>query len=597
MIADEAPRSREIPPSSVAVVDALPAPAMLAQLVQTGMQHHLAGRVIEAEATYRQVLRHDPRHARALHLLGITAHQVGKYGIAAAFISKALASSPDDPALLRNLGNALHEQGKLQEAVTQYERALVIRPAFAAANNDLANTLLAQGFPRKAVARYRQALRIKPDAAATHSNLLFAMQYSGTYSKATLLREAKRWAARHANPLGVNTPAFTNSPIADRRLRIGFVSADLRRHSVAYLLAPALAALDRREFEVTCYSNDWRADTQTAHLQSLSDRWRTIVGLSDDAVVALIRDDGIDILIDLSGHTSGHRLLVFARRPAPVSMTWIGYSGTTGMRAIDSVIVDPIICPDNDTGTFTERATRLPQTYICYQPLEHAPPVATDHLGNDALMFGCFNNLAKVTPDVVETWAAILRRVPNATIFLKTASLDDEATNERYRQLFRSHGVHDAQLRFQGKTKQTAVLDLYNDVHIALDPFPYNGTVTSLEALWMGVPFVTMRGDRFVGRVGETLLSAVGLSDLVADSRAAYIEKAVALAHDRARLLDLRRDLRQRMTVGPLGDHQQFARHLGAAWRQAWSRWCDAQSTESSVKRQTNKQPVGRAMS
>jgi predicted O-linked N-acetylglucosamine transferase (SPINDLY family) len=552
-------------------------------LMAAGLVHHRAGRIVEAEAAYRQVLRHDPAHARALHLLGLTAHQAGNYAIAAAFVSKALALEPDNPALLRNLGNALHEQGRLQEAVAQYERAISIKPDFAAAHNDLANTLLAQGQPRKAVARYRKSLRVKPDAAATHSNLLFAMHYSEAYSRLALKREARRWAARHADYRPPAAPGYEQTADPDRRLRVGFVSADFRMHSVAYLLAPVLAALDRDQFDVTCYTNDWRHDAMTTRLQGLADRWRNIVGLPDDDVDAMIRSDCIDILVDLSGHTAGNRLTVFARHPAPVTLSWLGYSDTTGMAAMDYIVVDPIVCPVDDIGAVVERPIHLPASYVCYEPLAIAPGVSTEHLTARAPTFGCFNNLAKVTPEVVAVWSAILRRLPDATLLLKTASLDDPVTRTRYRRLFRSHGVGESQVRMLGKTRQSAVLGQYNEIHVALDPFPYNGTVTSLESLWMGVPFVTLRGDRFVGRVGESLLTAVGLPDLVADTRDAYVEQAVSLAQDRDRLVALRNDLRRRITTGPLGDHQQFARHLEGAWRRIWTTWCDGRNALTSV--------------
>jgi hypothetical protein len=330
--------------------------------------------------------------------------------------------------------------------------------------------------------------------------------------------------------------------------------------------------------EVFCYSTGGREDEVTVRLRAAAHGWRSLAVLDDDAAAAQIRADRIDILVDLAGHTAGNRLLVFARKPAPIQVTWLGNADSSGLAAMDYLLADPFVVPSGDEHLYTERVARLPDAYLVYEPLPGAPEVTrrpARAVGEVTL--GCFNNLAKVTSMVVETWARILRELPQASLLLKTPALDDPQTRERYLRLFGQHGVSAEQLRLVGRTEQSQLLAQYGEVDLALDPFPYNGCITSLEGLWMGAPLLTLAGDRFVGRVGGSFLTTLGLPELIASTLDDYVAKAVALANTPERLAELRDGLRQRMASSPLGKRARFAEGLEAWYRLMWERWCDGQ--------------------
>jgi protein O-GlcNAc transferase len=302
-----------------------------------------------------------------------------------------------------------------------------------------------------------------------------------------------------------------------------------------------------------------------------------VIHLDDDATADLVRADGIDILIDMMGHTAGHRLLVFARKPAPVQATWLGYYNTTGIPAMDYIVADRWVCPDEDDARYVEQIARLPDSYLCYTPLVDMPePGEPPLLRRGYPTFGCFNNLAKVSSEVVKLWAILLQRVPQARLLLKAPSLDDAQVRARLTDELATHGVGPERLDFLGSTSQPEHLAAYADVDIALDPFPHNGGTTTAEALWMGVPVVTFGGDRFVSRVGVSILNAAGLGDLVAASPSAYVDLAASLATDAARLVEVRAGLRTRLAQSALCDSARFTRSLEHAYREMWRRWCSS---------------------
>lgn len=538
-------------------------------------QFRRLGRLSEAEAICRQLLRETPGDPQAIYLLGVIALDAGQPGIALAFLRKARAARPDDPAIHEQVGAALFSRMAYQDSITSYEEALRLDPRRVRAWNGIASALLAQGLVEEAVAAYRRAVNFDPTKSVIYSNLLFSQQYSPTSTPAELLAEALRWGGQFDTPAGQAPRWCSRDRDLKRKLRIGYVSGDFWQHSVAYLLAPVLSAHDRDMFAVYCYTNAQRSDTMTDRLRSYSDGWRSILGLSDDEAAHIIQQDDIDLLVDLSGHTAGNRLSLFAKRPAPVQVTWLGYSGTTGLSAIDYLVGDRWVTPGGSETDFSESILKMPDAYLCYEPLETAPDVTPPPaLTHRYVTFGCFNNLSKVTPDVVETWAEILKRLPSSRFLLKSHALDDEAVRQRYTALFVDHGVAPDALRLVGRTSQAELLRLYGEVDIALDPFPYNGTVTTLEALWMGVPLVSLVGDRFVARVGQSILNTIRLADLVVNSRQQYVERSLQLAQDPQRLSQLRAGLRSRMLTSPLLDATRFTRNLEAAYRGVWVRWC-----------------------
>ena len=372
--------------------------------------------------------------------------------------------------------------------------------------------------------------------------------------------------------------AYANVREAARRLKIGYVSPDFRGHSVAYFVEPLLKGHDRQAVEVFCYAEVTRPDTVTAHLQGLVDHWLVTVGLSDEELAERIRADGIDILVDLAGHTANNRLRVFARKPAPVQVTWLGYPNTTGLEAIDYRLVDAVTDPVGEADAWaSETLVRLEGGFLCYGGLKDAPePTVPPCLKTGTVTFGSFNNPAKVSAATFDAWATLLSRLPQARLLLKGKPFADAATRALFLARLGERGVAAERVELVAWLPGTAAhLALYHRVDIALDPFPYNGTTTTCEALWMGVPVVTLRGDRHAGRVGASLLSQIGLTDLIANSVEEYVEIALALARNPGRLDDLRRALRPRMAASPLCDGRAFARKMEAAFRTMWQVWCE----------------------
>jgi protein O-GlcNAc transferase len=536
------------------------------------------GNAEEAVASYRRALALKPDFADAHFNLGNALKDQGKPDEAAAFYRRALALEPDFAEAHNNLGNALKDQGKLEEAVESYGRALALKPDFAEPHNNLGNALKDRGKPNEAVAAYERALVLKPDYAEAHGNLLLCLNYRSDLSAQEVLAEHRRWDERHGSKLRQATLPHANDRDLDRRLRIGYVSPDYRRHSVAYFLEPLLRAHDRAAVELFCYAEVARPDAVTARLRALADHWRPTVGMSDEALANRIRADRIDILVDLAGHTPHNRLLLFARKPAPVQVTWLGYPNTTGLSAIDFRLVDALTDPEGAADDWaSERLIRLEGGFLCYAPPFDAPEVAArPSLASGAITFGSFNNPAKLSAATIGVWAALLARLPRARLLLKGAPFADETTCDLFRARFASHGIDAGRLVLRAWTADTGShLGSYGEVDVALDAFPYNGTTTTCEALWMGVPVVTLRGDRHAGRVGTSLLSRIGLDELIASDEAHYIDIGAGLAADPVRLAELSHSLRQRLQGSSLCDAAAFARRYEAALRHLWRCRCE----------------------
>ena len=377
--------------------------------------------------------------------------------------------------------------------------------------------------------------------------------------------------------LGTSTHNNVRDP--HRRLRIGYVSADFKRHPVGYFLSAVLSAHDHAVTEIYCYSNQVTDDDMSVRLRACADQWRSISRMADTDVAALICRDAIDILVDLSGHTGGNRLTMFALRPAPVQVSWLGYFGTTGLSSIDYILADRFIVPEGEQKYFTEAVWRLPGCYLCYTPYDldvrvGLPPALND--GN--VTFGCFNNRAKITDDTVRVWATILRSLDGSRLFLKTKSLADPVVVKTLVAQFAAHGIAPDRLILEGHSPLVEAMNAYNRVDIALDPFPFGGCTTTADAVWMGVPVVTLRGNRWVGRMSESILSAVGLPELVAANEVEYVEIAVQLAADLPGLAKRRSALRSLVESSPFCNGVEFTRQLEAAFRGMWNAWCCRQA-------------------
>jgi predicted O-linked N-acetylglucosamine transferase (SPINDLY family) len=410
---------------------------------------------------------------------------------------------------------------------------------------------------------YKKALELRPGWAAAHSNLLLLMNYTEKEGE-RLFAAHKEWARRHC----VNKKPIILQPgsVKGRRIRIGYISPDFKAHSVAYFMQPVLECHDRTEFEIFCYADVLNPDLVTGQLKSQSEHWRNIRGMEDKAVAELIRDDSIDILVDLAGHTAGNRLPVFCMKPAPVQVTYLGYPNTTGMETIDYRLTDCYADPEHVSDAFyAEKLVRLPHGFICYSPPLDAPSIVLQppRQLNGYITFGSFNNLSKITPEVVAVWSRLMEKQPDSRMFIKNCSMSDPRTCERYKNLFSEHGIQQERLQFMGHTSSlVSHLVQYARIDIALDTFPYNGTTTTCEALWMGVPVVTMTGDLHAGRVGASIMNQAGLDNFVGNDVSSYIGLALGLAADVEYLAGLRRTLRETLSNAALCNAGRFVKDL-----------------------------------
>jgi predicted O-linked N-acetylglucosamine transferase (SPINDLY family) len=535
------------------------------------------GQLENAIEHYRQALGIKPDYADAYNNLGTALKEQGHVKLAMENYRQAIAVNPHHAGAYNNLAILFRDQGEASAADEMARRALQIRPDFADAYNTLGNIRSWQGKPDAAVEMFEKALELAPDHVSAHSNLVMMMQYLPRYSADDLLAAAQDWNARHARSLPRLAPP-TNSPDPQRRLRIAYVSADFHNHPVGFFFEAVLDQHDKTEHEIFCYYNGNHHDALTARLQQSADHWRIIKGQTDQAVAERIRQDGIDILIDLSGHTQGHRLLVFPRRPAPIQLSWMGYFATTGVDGMDYIIADRFVIPPAEERFYTEQVERLPHGYLCFTPPEL--PIAVGPLpahAQDRITFGCFNNPAKITPDVIACWSRLLHALPNARLHLKYKFFAESEAVQYFQNAFTTHSIDTQRIRFTGQSPRPEYLESYNGIDIALDPFPFNGCTTSVEALWMGVPVITLSSDRFAGHMGETIMKNLDLYECVADSPDDYLEKAVALAADLPRLADLRSRLRERLLNSPLCDGPGFTRDLETLYRKLWMNWCKTQ--------------------
>jgi len=530
------------------------------------------GKLNEAIASFRRALAIKPDYFEAHNNLGNACRDDAKLDEAVASYRHALAIKPDYFEAHNNLGTALADQTRFDDAIASYERALALKPDFAEAHNNLANVLKHQGRLDEALASFERVLALKPDFSGAHSNMLLTQHYSDRISIAELHAAARRFGdvfdAKSADLI------FPNDRSPRRRLRIGYVSGDFQQHPVGFLLARVLETHDRAAFEIFCYSNSATVDDVTSRLKRAADHWRDIVGISDADAATTIRCDSIDILIDLSGHTAKNRMMLFAMRAAPVQASWLGYFGTTGLRAMDYVLMDSAAARPGEERWFTEAIVRLPHGRFCYAPPDYAPdPVDPPSLKRGYVTFGSFNNVAKIGSRVVRLWADVLQAAPESRLLLKWKSLDDEPARDKLSAAFYAAGVARERLELRGFSPHREMLAQYGDVDIALDPFPFGGGLTSSEALWMGTPVTTMPGDRPASRQTVGFLDLLGLSDCAARSPAEYISCATKLAADPHRLAALRHSLRSRMAASPLCDGSLFTPTLEAAFREMWGRW------------------------
>ncbi len=535
------------------------------------------GRLPDAEAQGQEAVRLAPDAPEAHNNLASVLKDLGRQGEAVAHYRRALELKPDYADAWSNLAWALSLAGQAREAEDAARQALAINPRDANALNNCGTALMQQDRLRAAGECFERAVAIKPDFSVAHSNALFCLNYRTDLSSDAIFAAYRAWDEAHAKRLMPASPKFANERNPAKRLRVGYVSPDFRHHAVSFFIEPLLAAHDRTQVEITCYAEVVNPDPVTARFKALADRWRSTVGLSDAAMADLVRADGIDILVDLGGHTSGNRLLVFARKPAPVQVAhMVGSGTTTGMAAMDAFLADEALVPVGAERHFSERVVRLSRIPLVYAPPAGMPEVAPlPALRNGTVTYGCFSRTARINEAVIAAWAKILARVPGARLILNSKPFREPESRAAWLARFKAHGIAENRIDLVYTTPQPKTWETYGEIDIALDPFPHNAGTTTIEALWLGVPVVSLADRPPVGRFGASILGSLGMSDWVASDVAAYVDRAVAAAADIAGLVRLRSGLRERFRASALGgDPADLAREIESVYRSLWRDHC-----------------------
>lgn len=548
---------------------------------QSGMCLQELGRFSEGAAALSRALRIDTNRPEWHNAMGNCLLALNSFEQAEAAFRRATELQPTLMAAWNNLGNALRELGRTSEAETALRRAAALAPDNAAVHSNLGHSLQSQGRIAESLAELRTAARLDPNWVEVQSNLLMSLHYDPAISPQSIFDEHRQWAARQADVLTAAAVPHHNAPDPDRRLRVGYVSHNLTRHSVAYFVEPILASHEPRDVEVTCYADVPRPDETTERIQQSCHRWRNVVSLSDQEIADRVRADEIDILVDLAGHTSGRLLRVFARKPAPVQVAYIGYPDSTGMKGMDYRLTDAVADPQGATEAWhTEQLVRLAGCAWCYRPPSDAPELApAPCVTNGFITFGSFNNVQKLNDRVLDMWGAVLAAVPTARLVLKAHGLADGLARQRVLRRFGQNGVDPARIELMAKTPSPAAhLADYSRIDVGLDPIPYNGTATTCEALWMGVPVITLAGEAHVSRVGASLLGTIGLTDFIAFTPEEYVAIAASIAADPGRVASLRASMRERINASALRDEVGITRAVEAAYRRMWARWCEGQA-------------------
>jgi predicted O-linked N-acetylglucosamine transferase (SPINDLY family) len=579
----------------------------------------------EAEVCFRRAVAVRPDHAEPWANLGDLYQGAGEHEQAIGCYRKSLQARPGNLSVLKGLGDALNALRYAHEALAVYQHIVTMEPASAASWNNLGTVLRSldqldgareafdralelesdlavahsnlgmvhdlQGAHGEAIASARRAAELKPEDARLHSNLLYLLHFDPGCEVEELLREHRLWNVRHAGAGTVAGVVHRNGADPERRIRVGYVSPNFRNHAVGRFMVPVLEGhrqvrgIEDGEVEVICFSGvrPTDEDATTRRLRAAADGWHSIVGKSPEAVAALVRGEGIDLLVDLVMHMEGSQLPAFALKPAPVQVTYLAYCSTTGLEAMDYRLTDRLLDPEGDMvgrggGRYVERSEYL-ESYWCYDPGADAAVVvnASPATARGSVTFGCLNNFSKVTEEALETWARVLLAVPGSRLLLHARP---GSHRDRVQRFLAGRGVEAGRCAFVGQVPTAAYFSTYHEIDIALDPFPYAGGTTTCDALWMGVPVVTLAaaaGKPAVGRAGVSILTHAGHPEWIARTREEYVEKAVGLAEDVARLQAIRAALREQLRGSVLMDAARFARSLEAAYRRMWRAWCARQ--------------------
>jgi len=552
------------------------------------------GQLEEAISSFKKAVELEPNFAKAYNNLGRAYQLQQKEEEAQIYFQRALEADEEMAEAYCNIGAILLNRKKYEEALLHLEEAIQLNEKLADAYFYKGVALSKQSLTQKAIDSYKIAIKLEqcrldkalecyrkardlaPLYPVSDSGILMCMHYSDDFDPVNAFLEHQRWGYAYQSRFTQFWYPYPNDPEYSRPLRIGYLSGDFRMHSVHFFMEGIYQNHNQEAYQIYCYSNVEQPDDVTYKIMGIATQWRNIVKTPDDKAAELIRKDRIDILVDLAGHTGGTRVHLLALRPAPIQVTYLGYPDTTGMSVVDYRITDSLADPVGVTDHLhSEKLVRMPHSFLCYWPSEVAPPVVDPPvLRNGYITFGCCNNPSKITPKVLELWAKVLQAVPNSRLHLKNQRYRDESTRDLLWERIGRHGIPKERVELEyervGFMEHYAA---YGDVDIALDPFPYNGTTTTCETLWMGVPVITLAGNAHVCRVGYSILTTVDLRQLIAHSEQDYIDIAKRLSQDIDLLIKLRRTMRDRLRASPLLNHKFFTLRLEAAYRQMWYQW------------------------
>jgi predicted O-linked N-acetylglucosamine transferase (SPINDLY family) len=531
------------------------------------------GRTIDAIGLYRHALVYEPRNTGVLSNLGHALSQTGLYQEAIETLRRAIETDPNSHTAWDNLGHCYSRLERYDDAGAALTKAVQINPRNANAWNNLGGVRLAQCQVEEAISCFRKAVELDPANAMARSNILFALNFSPNCTAKQMAEQHRAWHEQHATALAGEVPKHPPRDIQKSPLRVGFVSPDFCEHPVGRFLASLFRGRTGEDgWQAICYSDVLVPDARTQWLRGRCDEWRDTAGLSDRELARVVLQDRIDILIDLAGHTGRNRLLMFARKPAPVQASWLGYINTTGLRTMDYLISDSVCIPEEAEHLYTEKIIRLPDDFVCYEPPPVAPPVnELPALKRGYVTFGGFNQVSKVSDSAMRVWADVMHRLPTARLVLGGKAFNDKSIIDYFLRKFTAVGLSADRLILLPKTSVEKYLARYHEVDISLDPFPCAGGATTCDSLWMGVPVVTFTGDRFAGRHSASHVHNAGLGEIVAEDVDGYVRIALELANDLERLATIRATLRDKMAQSPLCDPRRFADNFSKALRTMWS--------------------------
>ena len=519
----------------------------------------------------------DPKNSQRHYILGGILDKTGASEKAIKSYQKAIKLKPDFIEALNNLGLVFKKNNQYQEAIQCFKKALYTHNESPTIWANLGNVYKESGQMALATDALEKAIAIDPSLTAVYSNLLLALNYNANIPPESIFQKHKQWEESYLKAHTKGDYAFTDRHAQQAKLNIGYISPDLHNHSVAYFVEPLLKEHDKKKYEIFAYYNNTKSDPTNKRLRSYVDHWQNVASLSDEQLADKVFEDKIDILVDLAGHSANNRLGVFARKPAPVQVSWLGYPNTSGLSAIDYRITDNIADPIGDSDKFnSETLIRLKDGFLCYRGRDDfLIPEKIPYDKNGYITFGSFNNYVKVTPEVIRAWSDILKAVPDSKLIIKSNQLSDKITKQSCQALFKKNGIALNRLTLLGfLPNPTDHMSYYSKVDIGLDPFPYNGTTTTFEALWMGVPSITFSGNNHASRVGASILSRIDLHSYITHDLEGYIALAKTKANELDELRVLRATLRSKMKSSVLCDEKRFTQELESTFQSIWTKFC-----------------------